>query len=227
MVSEENNGFHLYVQHYPKSAIAEAFRTLRTNIFLTNIDKGIKTIVVTSAERGEGKSTICANLAVVMAQTEKKVLLLDCDLRLPSQQNFFNIPRDIGITTLLGRESNQDDLELEDAQLPGLSVIGTGPPPPNPTEFLSSRRFRSFLSVMEKKFDTVIIDAPPVGLVSDAAILSAIVDGTILVLDSQLGHRKLALKAKEALEHVNANIIGMVLNNVRSDKGSYLNYYNR
>lgn len=228
MTSEaNNNGFLLYVQDYPKSAIAESFRTLRTNLFLTNIDKGIKTIVVTSAERGEGKSTVCANLAVIMAQAEKKVLLLDCDLRLPGLQKIFDIPRDIGITTFLGREHSQEELDLGGEILPGLTVVGTGPPPPNPSEFLSSRRFRSFLAILEKKFDNIIMDAPPVGLVSDAAILSAMVDGTILVLDSQLGHRKQAVKAKEALQNVNANIIGMVLNNVRSAKGSSLNYYNR
>ncbi|MHB1389956.1 MAG: CpsD/CapB family tyrosine-protein kinase [Thermoleophilia bacterium] len=227
MTTEENNGLHLYVHHYPKSLIAESFRTLRTNILLTNIDKGMKTIVVTSAERGEGKSTICANLAVVMAQTEKKVLLLDCDLRLPSLQKFFNIPLDTGVTTFLARDHDQNEFEVDDEVLPGLTVVGTGPPPPNPSEFLSSRRFRAFLAKMENQFDSVIIDAPPVGLVSDAAILSAMVDGTILVLDSQLGHRKLTMKAKEALQHVNANIVGMVLNNVRSDRGSYPNYYYR
>lgn len=223
----ENNDYHLYVKHYPNSAIAEAFRTLRTNLFLTNIDQGLRSLLITSTDRGEGKSTICANLAVMMAQAEKKVLLIDCDLRLPSQDKLFNIPRDGGLTSLVGNYESDSDIALGTEVLPGLRVIGSGPPPPNPTEFLSSNRFRMFMKRVSQSFDTVILDAPPVGLVSDAAILSALVDGTILVLDEQYGHRNLAIRAKAALDQVNANVIGVVVNNVRQERRSYYNYYKR
>jgi len=225
LTEENNDNYHLYVKHYPNSAIAESFRTLRTNLLLTNIDSGLKSILVTSADRGEGKSTICANLAVVMAQTEKRILLLDCDLRLPSQHKLFNLSRDEGVTNIVGRYIEDTDLDLGEESIPGLTVIGSGPPPPNPSEFLSSNRFRSFLKRVEKEFDTVIVDAPPIGLVTDAAILSDVVDGTLLVLDAQMGHRNLALKAKAALEQVNANVIGLVLNNVKQEKSAYYAYY--
>lgn len=225
LTEERDDSYHLYVKHYPNSAIAESFRTLRTNLLLTNIDSELKSIVITSADRGEGKSTICANLAVVMAQTEKKVLLLDCDLRLPSQYKLFDLPRDEGVTNIVGHYTEGTALELGEESMPGLTVVASGPPPPNPSEFLSSKRFHSFLDRAEKEFDTVIVDAPPIGLVTDAAILSSVVDGTLLVLDTQMGHRNLALKAKAALEQVNANVIGLVLNNVKQEKSAYYSYY--
>lgn len=217
--------YHLYVKFYPNSAIAEAFRTLRTNLLLTNIDQGLNSMVVTSADRGEGKSTICANLAVIMAQAEKRVLLIDCDLRLPSQDKLFDLPRDGGLTTLVGYHDENEEIILGEENLPGLTVIGSGPPPPNPSEFLGSNRFRAFLAKVSQEFDTVILDAPPVGLVTDAAILSALVDGTVLVLDAQSGDRKQALRAKAALDQVNANVIGIVLNNVRQERSAYYAYY--
>lgn len=220
MAEENNNGYHLYVKHYPHSAIAESFRTLRTNLLLTDIDRGLRSLIVTSADRGEGKSTICANLAVVMAQAEKRVLLIDCDLRLPSQHKHFRLSREEGVTNIVGLHREGEKLDLEESEIPGLTVIGSGPPPPNPSEFLSSARFRKFIESMERQFDTVILDAPPVGLVTDAAILSSLVDGTVLVLDAQMGHRNLALKAKAALDQVNANVIGIVLNNVKQQRGS-------
>lgn len=217
--------YHLYVKFYPNSAIAEAFRTLRTNLVLTNIDQGLGSIVVTSADRGEGKSTICANLSVIMAQAEKRILLIDCDLRLPSQYKLFDLPHERGLTTLVGNYDENSEIDLGDENLPGLTVIGSGPPPPNPSEFLGSNRFRAFLARVSQNFDTVILDAPPVGLVTDAAILSALVDATILVLDSQSGDRKQALRAKAALDQVNANVIGIVLNNVRQERSAYYAYY--
>ena len=219
-----NDDYHLYVKFYPNSVIAESFRSLRTNLLLTNIDKGLHTVVITSAERGEGKSTICANLAVIMAQAEKKVLLIDCDLRLPSQDKLFNLERNGGLTGIVGHFEDESELQFEE-NLPGLTVIGSGPPPPNPSEFLSSTRFRNFLKSVEKKFDMVIIDAPPVGLVTDAAILSSLVDGTVLVLDAQFGHRNLAIRARTALQQVNANVIGVVLNNVRQERSAYYAYH--
>ncbi|MHB1413425.1 MAG: CpsD/CapB family tyrosine-protein kinase [Thermoleophilia bacterium] len=223
----ETNDYQLYVKHYPNSAVSEAFRMLRTNLLLTNIDRGLNSLVVTSADRGEGKSTICANLAVIMAQAEKKVLLLDCDLRLPSQGNLFDIATDVGVTTMVGSFGDDRAVEIPQEVMPGLTVIGSGPPPPNPSEFLGSNKFRAFLEHMEKSYDTVIVDAPPVGLVTDAAVLSAFVDGTVLVLDAQSGLRNLALQAKASLEKVNANLIGVILNNVRQERNLYSYYHYR
>lgn len=215
---------YLYTKDFPGSLLAEAYRSLRANILLTNIDEEIGSLVVTSPDRGEGKSTICANLAVVMAQAEKNVLLIDCDLRLPSQHELFEVTLDHGLTRILSSHEEGDELAMGDKVMEGLTVIGSGPPPPNPAEFISSRRFRKFLKDVKGTYDTVIIDTPPVGVVSDAAILATMVDGTVIVIDSQKGHRKMSLRAKRILEKVNANLLGIVVNNVKGDRDSY--HYN-
>jgi capsular exopolysaccharide synthesis family protein len=212
---------YLYTKDFPGSMLAEAYRSLRANILLTNIDEAIRSFVVTSPDRGEGKSTICANLAIVMAQAEKRVLLIDCDLRLPTQHELFALTLDHGLTRMLSSYQEGEELMLGDEVMPGLTVIGSGPPPPNPSEFISSRRFRKFIKSAGNAYDTIIVDTPPVGIVSDAAILSTIVDGTIIVLDSHKGHRKQSIRAKRILEKVNANLLGIVVNNVKTDKDSY------
>jgi capsular exopolysaccharide synthesis family protein len=127
----------------------------------------------------------------------------------------------------VGSHREGEPVDLGPETLPGLTVVGSGPLPPDPSEFLGTNRFRSFLRAVEKEYDSVILDAPPVGLVTDAAILSSLVDGTMLVLDAQMGNRNLALKAKNALVQVDANIIGIVLNNVRQTRSAYHAYYNK
>jgi Mrp family chromosome partitioning ATPase len=117
------NDYKLYVKYYPNSSVAESFRLLRTNLVLTNIDRGLNSLVITSADRGEGKSTICANLAVVMAQAERKVLLLDCDLRLPNQSQLFNLQDDTSVTALVGRFGEEEHMHLPDEIMPGLTVV--------------------------------------------------------------------------------------------------------
>jgi capsular exopolysaccharide synthesis family protein len=217
-------GKYLYAKDFPGSLITESYRTLRANILLSNIDTGLNAIVVTSPDRGEGKSTVCANLAIVMAQAEKSVLLMDCDLRLPSQSDLFNLSSEKGLTRMLASHAENEDAFFGEEIMTGLSVIGSGPPPPNPSEFISSRRFSKFLQRARGAFDTVIIDTPPVGIVSDAAILSTMVDGAVVVLDPEKGHRNMAFRAKKALEKVNANLIGIVINNVKFEKESSHGY---
>lgn len=212
---------YLYTKDFPGSILAESYRTLRANILLADIDAEIGSFVVTSPDRGEGKSTICANLAIVMAQAEKRVLLIDCDLRLPTQHELFQLTLDKGLTRMFSSYSEGEEEALGDEVMPGLTVIGSGPPPPNPSEFLSSRRFRKFIKNAANVYDTVIIDTPPVGIVSDAAILSTMVDGTIIVLDLQKGHRNLSIRSKKTLDKVNANILGLVMNNLKIDKDSH------
>lgn len=213
---------YLYTKDFPGSLLAEAYRTLRANILLTNVDSEISSFVVTSPDRGEGKSTICANLAIVMAQAEKNVMLIDCDLRLPTQHELFQLSLDQGLTRIISSYDEGDGVSgFGDEVMPGLTVIGSGPPPPNPSEFISSRRFRKFIKSAGGIYDTIIIDSPPVGIVSDAAILSTMVDGVVLVLDLQKGHRNMSLRARKTLENVNANILGIVMNSLKVEKESY------
>lgn len=209
----------------PKSIFSEAFRTLRTNIQFTSIDKSIKTIVITSTSPGEGKTTAATNLAISIAQTEKKVLLVDCDMRKPSVHRRFNIPNGDGLTNILMGEKNLDDISYNggpDINL--LTIVTSGPIPPNPAELLGSQRMKDFLEDMNEKFDIIILDTPPVNLVTDGVILSTIADGTIMVLEAGKTDIDAAKNGKELLEKVHANLIGVVLNKIPTQGHGYYNY---
>lgn len=209
----------------PKSPISEAFRTLRTNIQFSNIDKSIKTLAVTSSRPTEGKTTICGNLACAVAQGDKRVLLIDCDMRKPRVHKAFGLTNLDGLTSILMGEKRLEDVAYKgDMELKTLTVITSGPIPPNPAELLGSRKMKEFLDDVKDQYDMVILDTPPVGLVTDGAILSTIVDGTILVVAANDTDVEIAISSKEQLEKVNANIIGVVLNKIPTKSKSYYNY---
>lgn len=199
----------------PHAPIAEAFRTLRTNIQFSNIDKDMKTLVITSGSPSEGKSTVASNLAYTMGQENKKVLLIDCDMRKPTIHKAFRISNILGLTDILLGEKTMDEVVYQgETDVGGLHVVTSGPIPPNPAELLNSKRMKNFLKEMEEEFDTIILDAPPIGLVTDAAVLSTIVDGVILVTAVGEADLEATKRAKELLDKVKANIIGVVLNKI-------------
>lgn len=205
-----------------KSPVSEAFRAIRTNIEFSDIDKNIKTIVATSSIQGEGKSVVTANLAVTMAMAGKKVLLIDADLRNPTMHKVFNIHNNIGITNLL----LHDSLALEEVLITpkaNLFLLPSGPLPPNPAELLGSIKMRELLSSLEKIFDFILLDAPPVLAVTDASILASYLDGVIIVAGSGQTSKDQAVAAKEQLLKVKANILGVILNKVPQSEGGY--YY--
>ncbi|CAA9294632.1 MAG: Tyrosine-protein kinase EpsD [uncultured Chloroflexi bacterium] len=214
----------------PRSAAAEAYRTLRTNIQFSSLEKPVRLLLLTSAGPDEGKSTTVANLAVVMAQADLKVVVVDCDLRRPSLHELFRLPNTKGLTSLfLGRASGLEaatEIEppLQATSVPGLSVITSGPLPPNPAELLGSPRMDSVLAALLQRADVVLLDSPPVVAVTDAAVLSAKVDGVLLVVGAGIVKRDLARKARSLLEAVHANVLGMVVNNVPPDSDSFVPY---
>ncbi len=215
----------LFTLKNPKSLVSEAFRTLRTNIQFTNIDKNIKTLVVTSSGPGEGKTTIACNLATSIAQTEKRVLLIDCDMRKPRVHKVFGITNLEGLTNILMGEKKISEVEFRgDQNIKSLTVLTSGPIPPNPAELLGSRRMRDFLEDMRDQFDMIILDSPPINLVTDSAVLSTITDGTIMVVEVGKTDVEAAINAKELLEKVNANLIGVVLNKIPTRGRSYYDY---
>lgn len=209
----------------PKSPIAEAFRTLRTNIQFSSIDKTIKTIVYTSSGPGEGKSTISINTAVAMAQSEKRVLIIDCDLRKPKIHTFFKFGNGQGLTNVLVEGVDYKEVVHKAEEVEGLSVLSAGPIPPNPAELLGSKKMKAFIGSIKEDYDIIILDAPPVGMVTDAAILSTIADGTILVCAVGQADVEATKAAKELLKKVNANILGVVLNKVPVNDGGYYKYH--
>lgn len=208
----------------PRSPVSEAYRTLRTNLEFSSLDKPVKTMVVTSPGPEEGKSTTLANLAVTLAQAEKEIILVDCDLRRPSQHEIFGVNNGVGLTTMVVDDEAMADPPLQLTSVPGLWLLPSGPLPPNPSELVGSRRMEEILAVLSQRADTVLFDAPPVIAVTDAAVLSSKVDGVLLVINAGGTKRDHAQKAKALLEKVNANLVGAVLNNVKMDTSLHRYY---
>lgn len=219
--NQEYKGF--IVEKKPKSIVSEAYRTLRTNIQYSSFDKQIKTIVVTSAEAAEGKSTVSGNLALSFAQNEKKVILIDCDLRKPSVHKNFRLSNLSGLSeVLIGKEKLEEVIQSRNENL---DVLTSGKIPPNPSEMLSSSAMTNLIEELKEKYDLIILDSAPVQAVTDAQILSTKVDGTILVIRAQRTSRESVIEAKNLLAKVDANILGTVLHAVENTRGKYYYYY--
>lgn len=216
---------NLITKNDPKAAATEAFRELRTNLHYINIDKEVKTIIFTSPSMGDGKSVTAANLAVTLARSGKKVLIVDADLRKPKVHHYFGVKNNIGLTNIL--TDSRDNIKakaIEKTETSKLDIITSGPVPPNPYEMLSSNKMQSFIEEVKDEYDIVIFDTPPVGQVTDAAILAGLTDGTILVLASASTRIDIAKRACKALDGVNANIVGAVLTKIDFRKTSYYGY---
>ncbi len=212
----------------PKSPISEAYRVLRTNIQYSSFDKQLKTFVVTSSSPMEGKSTTIINLAVAFAQAGNRVLLIDTDLRKPTIQDIFGFPDRRGLTNYLVLHNGTEKIEYKKfiriSDIENLDIMSCGVIPPNPSELLSSNSMKHFVEQVRDDYDLVFFDAPPIGNVTDAAIISTYCDGTILVVSS--GNAKIGAiqRANDLLDKVNANKIGVVLNKL--DKSANKSYYN-
>lgn len=208
----------------PLAPAAEAFRVLRTNLQFMGLDEPLKSVVITSASPGEGKSTSAANLAVAFAQAGQNTCLVDADLRRPTVAKLFGVDNWIGLTSAL---ISQDGLEgtVQPSRVPGLTLLTSGPVPPNPAELLGSQRMADLLAELEAKFDVVIIDTPPVLAVTDAAILAPKTGGVVLVVRSGEVPRQQVQRAREALETVRARILGVTLSGVKAEGRDGYYYY--
>lgn len=209
----------------PGAASSEAFRVLRTNLQFMGLDRPLRVIAVTSATPGEGKTTIVANLAVTFAQTGAKVCLVDADLRLPTVAKVFGLTNWAGLTTGLVNQGGLDEY-LQETAIPGLTVLASGPVPPNPAELLGSGRMAKLLADLRSRFDVVLVDTPPVLAVTDAAVVAPRVDGMLLVVRTGRVARQQVLHARQALEAVKANVLGVVLGGMEARRnGSYYYYH--
>jgi non-specific protein-tyrosine kinase len=207
----------------PRSPVAEAYRSLRTNLEFSSLDHPLRTLLLTSPGPEEGKSTTLANLAVTLAEAGRRVIVIDCDLRRPRQHDLFGVANGAGLTTLIRDEGAQASPPLQETEIAGLWVLPSGPLPPNPVELLASQRMGQIIERLKERADMLLFDAPPVVVVTDAAVLAGKVDGVLLVVNAGSTRRQLALRAKELLERVNARLVGAVLTNVALD--STLNTY--
>ncbi|CDM67933.1 tyrosine-protein kinase etk [Clostridium bornimense] len=211
------------VERKPKSISAEAYRTLRTNIQYSSYDKKIKKILVTSSEPSEGKSTIIGNLAVSLSQSENTVIILDCDLRKPTMHKKFKISNEVGLTELLvGKKELKDVVQYRNKHL---HIITSGKIPPNPAEMLASKSMERLLEQLANEYDYILMDTPPLNAVTDAQVLSTEVDGTLIVIRSEKTKKESILTAKNLLQKVNANILGIVFNDVANSINKYYYYY--
>jgi len=216
--------YSLITMEQSKSPISEAFRTLRTNVQFTSVDTETKKIMVTSAGPREGKSSTVANLAVSMAQAGKSVLVIDADLRNPTQHKLFGLNNGQGLSVALVQDQDYQQYIRETA-VPGVMVLTGGPIPPNPAELVGSNRMKRLIQELSGQYDVVLIDTPPIVAVTDAAIIAQEVDGVILVLASGEVNKEYAQRAKVLLDKVGAKILGAVLNKVDMKTSEYYYYY--
>ncbi len=208
-----------------KSPITESYRALRTNIQFSSVDKPIKTVIVTSPNPLEGKSTVAANLAVVMAQAGKKVIAVDADLRRPMLHKIFNLPNNMGLTNLLIQPDGDLNTYLQDVAVRGLKIITSGPVPTNPAELLGSKRMAGLIQRLADEADVVVFDTAPIMAATDAVVMAPTVDGTILVLEASKTRIPVARQCLESLNRVGGRVLGAVLNKLPRDGRSYYYYY--
>jgi capsular exopolysaccharide synthesis family protein len=221
-----DNNRDLYVHRNPGSRIAECCRSLRTNIMFSAADRVLKTIVVSSANPREGKTTSVIYLGTTFAQSGQRVLLVDTDMRRPRLHASTDVSRQTGLTNLILGEHNYDEF-IKKTEIPNLFVLPCGPLPPNPAELLMSQRFQNVLAELTSRFDRVILDSPPLGMVTDAVVLSKKTDGAILIVKAGATLREDIKRSARQIRSVNGTIFGVIVNAIEPDHrdGYYYSYY--
>ncbi len=220
--SDPDYGKKLITHLGTRSPVTESYRVLRTNLQFLVLDRPLKSMVVTSAAPGEGKTLTTANLAIVIAQGGDRVVVVDADLRRPALHRAFGLPNRPGLTNVLVGGAALDSA-LQETNIGGLQVLTSGPIPPNPAELLASRAMRDLLAELGERFDMVVVDSPPALPVTDALVLSRSVDGVLMVVTAASTPYQVVQRACDALKKVQARLLGVVLTQVRF--GGPLDYY--
>lgn len=215
---KEHQGVSLITLADQHSPISEQYRTIRTNIQFSMVDQSFQTLVVTSPGQEEGKSTTAANLAVVFANSDINVLLVDADLRKPTVAKTFGLNNHVGLSTLLTDRTLTIGDVVQPSGVEHLSILTSGPKPPNPSEMLGSIRMGQALEALKEKYELIIFDMPPVATVTDAQIMASMVDGTVLVVREEFTDKREAIKAKQLLEMSNAHLLGVICNGATKEK---------
>ena len=218
----------LIVAHNPKEIISEQIKTIRTNLQFTSADEKIKTILITSSIPSEGKSFISSNLASAFAQNNKKVLIVDCDMRKGRINKIFKISNRIGLSNLLAyKDDDSENLEeyIYKTKIDNLYVLPRGKVPPNPSELLNSQKTAKLVSLLSEIFDYIIFDGPPVNGLSDSLIMSGYVDRTVVVTSLNSAPIELLESTKKMLNNVDAKVAGVIVNKVPRRKGTASHYY--
>jgi len=218
--------YELIAYSQPRSFITESFRTLRANLQFLGVGDTLKTVLLAGGGFGEGTSFITANLGIVFAQMGCRVVVVDCDLRKPQQHLIFNVDNQFGLTSILTGLKEHGEV-LKTLPVGGVRVLTAGPLPANPTELLGSRQMGRLIANLKESADVILMDAPPMAVVADAAVLSKGVDGVLMVVRSMVASRDSVIKTKELLANARARILGVALNCARMGEVSedYYNYY--
>lgn len=202
----------------PRSPAAEAYRELRTSLMFSSVERPVSTLLVTSAANSEDKSTVLANLAVTIAQSGHKTIIVDCDLRRPAQHEIWGISNERGLTTMMLEEGAMSNPPLIATEIANLAVLPTGPLPPVPADVLSSQRMGEVIGVLKARAGYVLFDSPPVLTATDAALLGAKLDAVLLTVRAGETRRDQAARARQTLERVHVRVLGAVLTNASRDK---------
>lgn len=220
----------ILINRYPKSSVTEAIKTVRTNLKFSSINKKIQTILITSSVANEGKSFISANLAASFATNTEKVLLIDCDLRRGRQLQIFENGNEspLGLSNLLIDDNWEKNLKkyIKPTEVYNLDVLTTGSMPPNPSALLESKKIEKVVEHLKEKYDIIIFDTTPVIGLTDALVMTRLADTVLIVARAKKTSMETLEATKEALENVNANISGIILNRVENSNNKYYkNYY--
>ncbi|MGX5789507.1 polysaccharide biosynthesis tyrosine autokinase [Staphylococcus equorum] len=214
----------LYVHDKPKSTISEKFRGIRSNIMFSNADKEISNVLITSEKPFSGKSTISANIAVTYAQAGYKTLIIDGDMRKPTQHYIFDLPNNNGLSSLIINKATYGEA-IKESEVDNLGILTAGPNPPNPSELISSNKFKEIYNELLVHYDFIVIDTPPVNTVTDAQIYAQTIGNCALVIDAEKNNRNEVKKAKDLITKSGGKLLGAILNKMPLDKSSSYYYY--
>lgn len=224
MVKSKTKLSPLYVHDKPKSTISEKFRGIRSNIMFSSAREEIKSLLITSEKPSSGKSTISANIAITYAQAGYKTLIIDGDMRKPTQHYIFDLPNNSGLSNLIINRATYSE-SIKETKIDNLAILTAGPTPPNPSELIASRHFDEIYNELLNHYDFIVIDTPPINTVTDAQIYAQTVKNCALVVDAEKNNKNEVKKAKDLIEKVGGKLLGAILNKMPLDKTSSYYYY--
>lgn len=214
----------LYVHDKPKSTVSEKFRGIRSNIMFSSAEKEIQSLLITSEKPSSGKSTISANIAVTYAQAGYKTLIIDGDMRKPTQHYIFDLPNNSGLSNLIVNKATYTE-SIKETKVQNLSILTAGPTPPNPSELIASTQFDEIYNELLSDYDFIVVDTPPVNTVTDAQVYAQTIQNCALVIDVEKNNKNEVKKAKDLINKAGGKLLGAILNKTAIDKSSSYYYY--
>ncbi|MBN6851533.1 protein-tyrosine kinase [Staphylococcus saprophyticus] len=214
----------LYVHDKPKSTVSEKFRGIRSNIMFSSAEKEIQSLLITSEKPLSGKSTISANIAVTYAQAGYKTLIIDGDMRKPTQHYIFDLPNNSGLSNLIVNKATYTE-SIKETKVENLAILTAGPTPPNPSELIASTQFDEIYNELLSDYDFIVVDTPPVNTVTDAQVYAQTIQNCALVIDVEKNNKNEVKKAKDLINKAGGKLLGAILNKTAIDKSSSYYYY--